>query len=157
MLWVCTCKDQIHFSSTESYINVNGYKISSSKISERSREWRWLQQPPLRGGWGGLQQNSMEKYSFSRVSRIHKYSALSPLQACLPLKLLPSTSLVGEIYQPPNRSPETLLPITVPLPLRSRPRPRSSRALLAWGRASGCAHGASNQLRPPLTVWTTPG
>lgn len=58
------------------------------------------------GGWGGnLQQNSMEKYSFSRVSHIHKYLALSPLQACLPLKLLPSTTLVGEIYQPLNLSP----------------------------------------------------
>lgn len=70
-IWKCMSmysKDQIHFSSTESYINVNGYKINSSKIFERSSKWRWLQQPQLWGGGGNLQQNSMEKYSFSRVS-----------------------------------------------------------------------------------------
>lgn len=52
-----------------------------------------------------LQQNSMEKYSLSRVSHIHKYLALSPLQPYLPSAPLRSTSQVGEIYQPPSHSP----------------------------------------------------
>lgn len=36
-----------------------------------------------------LQQNSMEKYSFSRVSHIHRYLVVSPLQPCLPQKTAP--------------------------------------------------------------------
>lgn len=55
------------------------------------------------GGW----EPAAEQYGKVQLLTClsHKYLALSPLQACLPLKLLPSTSLVGEIYQPLNLSP----------------------------------------------------
>lgn len=99
-----------------------------------------------------LQHNSMEKYSFSRVSHIHKYLALSPLQPYLPSKLLLEPhdweNFTNFLVVPQ----ETHLPIILLLPLWSRPAPQIRRPYWPQADPPGVQVGnLTNFLHPWVT------
>lgn len=103
-----------------------------------------------------LQQNTMEKYSFSRVSLIHRYLALSPLQPSLKTALLQLTS--GRNLPTSQSFPKRLIYL-LSYPSRFGPAPAPEIRWPYWPQAdpAGSANRRSNQFPPSLTMWTMPG